>query len=595
MIDVERMDRALHQENDWPADEVLSVTRELEVPKVGRQILSKRMKMLCRTAVGVSYRLLVYLRLWVTTPHLLILSFILVVALTLGVIGLDHGLPYFPDVDEFTKVRSAARIAATHYPNPGWFGHPGSTIIYPLAFIYKLWGSIVYQIPVWQTNPNLFTLLQENPVEAEHFETDWAIYYLIGRWLSLLYFVASIGMTYLVGVRVWGRRVALLAVWFMAISPILIDHAQVVRTDHAGVFFFMLAFLACFRLLSSRQWCNYLVAGVAIGLAGSSRYFNLSLGATLILAHFLSGAYQEKGHWRRLTIGLGAIGLGFIITTPAFIFSLERVYQNLRAEARQSLVPLTLPEKLWWYLSFALPGALTWPIWLLAIGGMFLTWHKRNKQAILLLFGFVMFLLTIMVPALYWQRWIIPLIPIGLLFAAKALWTGVDVVTEHKPERRRWTQSAAILLIIILSIIPLKETGRHTYLMTQPDTRILAAQWIEANLPAGSKIAREWYTPLIPGEGISVTYRRFLYQLGPFDETLGRQYDYLVASSYAYDIYLNLANRRPEDVASYAEPVKFYQKLFANEPVAEFKPDPWKTPGPTIRVYKIHTESNKNN
>ena len=535
-------------------------------------------------AKKVSLQPLVYPKRWVVSPQILILSCILIFALMLGMIGLNHGLPYSRKVDEYRMATIAGRMAANNSPHPGWFGHPGSTLIYPLACVYKLWGSVSYEIPIWQENPDLYELLREDPARAEHFEPDWAVYYLIGRGLNILYFVAGIVITYLVGVRTWDKRVALLAAWFMAITPILLYYASIMRTDQAGLLFFMLGFLACFRPLSSRKWYGYAIAGIAIGVAGSSRYFNLSLGATLILAHFLAGAHHERGHWKRLIIGLIAIGFGFLITTPAFVFSLRRVYRNLLHESRAAIIPLTHPGKLWWYLSFALPDALTWPVWLLAIAGMFLAWRERNKKAILLMFGFIVFLLTIVIPSRYQQRWIVAVIPVGLLFAARALWTGIDALTGYKSGLTRWGQPVAVLLISALSVVPLKESIRHVYLMTQPNTQILSTQWIEENLPPGSRIAREVNTGIIPDDDFSITFSHRLFELGPFDETLTQQYDYFVASSDGYQRFFKVADLDPERVEFYEEPLAFYEKLFENELVAEFKPDPWKTAGPMIRI-----------
>jgi hypothetical protein len=540
----------------------------------------------------ISFQPLVALKRRVISAHALILSLILVIALTMGAIGLDHGLPYAPlSTDEYGFIDRAIKIGARHWPGPGWFGNPGSTFIYPLAFLYKVWGSISYQIPIWQTNPELVAIFKEDPVKAgnfKYFETDWTAYYLIGRWLNLFFFAASIGAIYLVGRRVWDKRIALLAAWFLAITPIVLEHAQMIRTDLVGLLFFSLGFLACFRLFSSRKWSDYAIAGIAIGIAGSSRYFNLSLGATLILAHFLAGAHVERGHWKRLIFGLIAIGFGFLITTPTLILKLGTAYRNLSSEARASSLPLTVPGKLWWYLSFALPNTLTWPLWLLAIAGMWLGWWERNKKAILLLFGVIMFLFTIIFLRLYWDRWIIPLIPLGLLFAAKALWTGIDALIEYRPGFARWGKPAAILLILAVSILPLYESIRHVYMMTRTDTRTLAAQWIEKNIPAGSRIGREWYTPLIPGD-FSITFNRFLYQLEPFEGA--RPYDYLVTSAGAYERFFKTAELRPEKVEFYEAQVKFYEKLFQNELVAEFKPDPWKVTGPTIRIYRLSDSS----
>jgi hypothetical protein len=515
------------------------------------------------------------------------LALILAVAFVQAAIGLDQGLPYFPRSDEHQFVKMAAHMAATHHPSPGWFGHPGSTLIYPLAFLYKVWGSIHFRVPLWQTNPDLDALLRIDPGASGSFYTDWAVYYLIGRWLNVAFFVAGIVATYLLGVRTWDKRVALLAAWFMAITPLLVDYAQMIRTDQVGVLFYLIGLLACMRLLSSRRWYDYAWAGVAIGVAGSSRYFDLSLGATLILAHFLAGSHHERGHWNRLVIGLAAIGLGFLITTPAFIFSLEKVRQNLQSEARPPLITLTLAERLWWYLSFALPNALSWPIWPLALMGVLLLRRERNPRAFLMRFGAAVFLLTIILPQLYWQRWIAPLIPISLLFASWVLWKGIDALRDYRLEHAHWRRFITPLLIVAFSAVSLVESVRHVYLVTRPDTRILAAQWLESNVPPGSKIAREWYTPLIPGN-FSVTYRRYLFEFGPLDGILAEEYDYVITSSYAYEQFFLAADLQP---GVYDQQVRFYDSLSRSEPVAEFAPDSWTTPGPQIEIIRMRGHS----
>jgi hypothetical protein len=353
----------------------------------------------------------------------------------------------------------------------------------------------------------------------------------------------------------------------------------------------MLACLGCFRLLTSHKWYDYAIAGVVVGVAVSSRYFNLSLAATLIVAHVLSGAHHEPGHWKRLIAGLVAIGFGFLITTPAFIFFVEQVFRSLQREARAPVIPLSILERLWWYLSFALPDALSWPIGLLAIVGAFLAQRARNKRAILLLVGSAAFLLTISAPRLYWQRWAAPLIPVSLLFAAGAFWTVVDRWKKQHPGFARWERPAAALLVIVLSLLPARESIRYLYTMTQPDTETLAAQWLAANAPPGSRIVREWSTAAIPSDDVSVTYSYFLSSLGPFDETLAHQYDYFVASSYAYEEFFQAAALRVENKESYEKQVEFYRQLFKNELVAQFDPDPWKTAGPTIKIYHMSGRS----
>jgi len=216
----------------------------------------------------------------------------------------------------------------------------------------------------------------------------------------------------------------------------------------------------------------------------------------------------------------------------------------------------------------------------MAIVGMGVTaWRRQNKKASLLVFAFVVFLLTITVPSLYWNRWIIPVIPLGLLFGARAVWLGIDGLVNYRPHLARASKLGAALLIVLLSAMPLKETMQQAYLLTRPDTRTLATEWIIAHVPAGSKIVRERYTGFIPDDDFSVTFSYYLYDLGPYEPRLNGQYDYFVASSYAYGRFFAAGDLSREQVT-------FYERLFDDELVAEFEPDAWQRPGPTIRIFQ---------
>ena len=62
----------------------------------------------------------------------------MLVATVAAGLGLTKALPYEPETDEPVFVQPAARIAATGDLNPHWFGHPGATVIYPLALAFRL-------------------------------------------------------------------------------------------------------------------------------------------------------------------------------------------------------------------------------------------------------------------------------------------------------------------------------------------------------------------------------------------------------------------------------------------------------------------------
>ena len=67
----------------------------------------------------------------------LLLGFVLL-AFGLYTLGLRQNLPYDHEVDESTFVERAVYMVATGDMNPGWFGHPGSTVLYPLPPLWNV-------------------------------------------------------------------------------------------------------------------------------------------------------------------------------------------------------------------------------------------------------------------------------------------------------------------------------------------------------------------------------------------------------------------------------------------------------------------------
>jgi len=121
---------------------------------------------------------------------------------------------------------------------------------------------------------------------------------------------------------------------------------------------------------------------------------------------------------------------------------------------------------------------------------------------------------------------------------------------------------------------------RHDRRLAQPDTRTLALQWINANVPAGSRIAREEYTPQVSADRYRVTYAWSLAFNG-YASYVSQNTDYLVVSSNVYSRALH-----PPYVAGRSGPA-FYQFVFNRLPLeAEFA-GAAERPGPTIRIYRV--------
>jgi 4-amino-4-deoxy-L-arabinose transferase-like glycosyltransferase len=491
---------------------------------------------------------------------------------TLHVLGIRQNLPYIPEVDEPIFVRAAVNIASSGDLNPHWFGNPGSTVIYPLAALFRVWFAVTHRGMFFHPDPNLWISFEANPSE----------FYLLGRLLTIAYAVMSVPLVYKLGVKTFGERVGLMGAWLSVLSPLAVVHARIVRTDSPAVFYGLLSLWLCIRLFDRPGIGRQVLAGLAIGLAVATRYFMIALTVVLL-------AVDGLLIWRRrssigrcvlsVLMGLVAVILGFALSTPYFFLDFGTAMQNLRVEARSTHLGadgLSPIGNLWFYLSRAIPNAMTWPcVILVALGLLIALWEFRPKQVLLV--GFVgVFLGGISLSPLHWHRWIIPIIPVLALFGANTLGR-MAALLSLSPSPRRVTLT---WLLLLASAWPLWRTMVVGVQGVNPTTRVLAREWILANIPPGSRIAQEAYTAPLGGTDY-VVFEQFSLASGRTLDDYSREgYQYLIVSSSVYGRYLAEPER-------YVNEVGFYQALFSSARLLhEFRPSSFYG-GPVVRIYEL--------
>lgn len=508
-----------------------------------------------------------------------ILVCIIGIALGFHLWGIRQNLPYTPEEDETTKVPRAVHMAASGSLNPGWFAKPGSTIMYPLAAIYRIWHAVAHRGMLFRPDPNLQVTFDSKPYE----------FYLLGRLLTILYAVLSVPIIYQVGRRAFGEGVGLIGSWFSVLYPIAVAYAQMVRTDSAAVFFGVLSLWLCLRLYDRPTIGNQIVAGLAIGLSIATRYFMVALIPVLLAVDGLvlwqqaSRPGRLKANWLGIGAGLLTVGVAFALSTPYFFLDFATALENLASEARSTQPGadgLSPAENLLWYLTKAIPQSITWPQTMLAVLGVALVVWERRPQQMLLLGFVVMFLTGISLSPLHWYRWIIQILPLLALFAAYAL----NVIIACLSTRLRLTPSVQRSLIVsallLVSAWPVHQLVLLDIRQASPSTRILAREWILQNLPAGSRITQEHYAAPLVGTHFIVSERFSLAVNRTVDDYYRDAYRYLVVSSMIYGRYLYLPDRYPSEAA-------FYQTLFAEgHLLQQFEPSTTRG-GPVIRVYEL--------
>jgi hypothetical protein len=493
-------------------------------------------------------------------------------------------LPYAYEGDERTMVQIAVRMATSLDLNPRWFGNPGSTVLYPLTFLYRASDVLVHGAPL---------LGPDRPL-LERFRADPGFFYLAGRVMNVGYAVASLGLLFLVGRKAWGERVALAGVLLAALCPLPMAHAQLARTDAAALFFEMLALFLCLRLLEVPSRGRHLAAGAAIGLAVASRYFLAAL-----LLPFLASSLLRGGA-RRALLGLAATAAAFLAVTPFFMLELGTVLSGLTGEARSSHAgeaPLGPFGNFVFYTLTVLPAQLGTAGTLLAAAGLALA-VARSAAAPRVLALFVAGLIAgVCSIPLHWPRWIIPALPLLALFAAAAL---DQLVTAALGRLGRLALSTPVL-VASLALVAWPAAGRfarEALRASRPTTRLQARAFLLERLPGAARlVAERGSAALVPrqqaledrldleprgvlersalgGKSLEVLLVASLAKRGPLEEYRREGWDYAVTARY-------------EGVPISGEQAAFDGQLVAGaEELARFDPEPLRA-GPRIRVWRL--------
>jgi hypothetical protein len=492
--------------------------------------------------------------------------------------ALHRDLP-IPDTDERVFVRPAVHMAATADPNPHWFGHPGSTVIYPLAGLFHVWDAVAHRGPLVTSNPTLKERFQRSPSE----------FYVIGRLWTIALSVAALPLLFFVGRRAFNARVALTATAIWAVLPLPVHFGRMVRTDSAGVLFGLLSLWLCLRLLDQPRIRWYVLAGVSVGLAVSTRYFLVALVPVLLAAAFLPGRRDVRPALCSTGVALASAVAAFALSTPFFFLDWHTAMESLRNEnlplfQHEGLSPL---GNLRWYLGTAIPEALTWPLVALAATGVVLILRRRQVRQLLLVAFCVIFLAGICVSELHQHHWVIQILPVVALFAATALDTIVHRLAAAVPRISRTSILAPTAVGAATGLLLIAPVAKLIDVNANPTTRLAAGSWIQDHLPAESRIIED-------ARNVPLDHTRFrvAYHFGtagdqrpdPPVRTVAEYrragYEYLIVNT-SWLAYSTFSPNRFPDATTFYKDVACRTRL-----IAVFDHDSLRH-GPSIRIYKI--------
>lgn len=404
-------------------------------------------------------------------------------ALALRVTALDFGLPAVYNPDE-VAIMSRALAFAKGDLNPHNF-------VYPTFYFYVLFGWIGGLFG-WQWLTGAVASAAE--FQARFFVDPTSIYFA-GRLLSAIAGAATVAVVAQLGRTVFDRATGLVAAAFLAVAPLAVQDAHYVKHDVPVTLVITTALwlmARCWREADAGHPPSRFAlvwAAAATGVAWSMHYYAVFVGIPLVLTAWASRGSRGLSAAVRTAAGLIVIAAGvFFALSPFLLVDPATALRDIVAN-RQIVVDRAVQSgyfgHLGEYISLLARPGLSLGIWAFALSGAFqLAWQRPRTAALLLSFP-VVFLLFIAntVPA---SRYLNPILPVMTVVSAYLV---VELAARYSRQR-----TVLIVCSAVFVMIALRQSVTLVRFFGQPDTRTLAREVIEREVPAGSTVLVQPYS-----------------------------------------------------------------------------------------------------
>ncbi len=174
--------------------------------------------------------------------------------------------------------------------------------------------------------------------------TGYGGVYLAGRAMSGIMDLLSILLVFLIGRRLYDRRVGLLGALLLSLSVLPIQHAHFFTVDPTTTFYVTLALYLAVRVAQGEGWGSIVALGVAFGLAVSAKISVLSFLGVIGLALI----QRTLAAWRAAPGGVAAAPTGWVrrVGRVTLAFRVEPAAPGEERQAVDDLIVRAIPAAL---------------------------------------------------------------------------------------------------------------------------------------------------------------------------------------------------------------------------------------------------------
>jgi hypothetical protein len=209
---------------------------------------------------------------------------------------------------------------------------------------------------------------------------------------------------------------------------------------------------------------------------------------------------NQRTLWIGFTIAASSFLLAFFATSPYILLDQASFWRDVTAQ-RQSMEAghfgLDVGSTWIYYLQSLFGRLLGPPLAVLSLVGLvYFTFFCRARWAFVLGGFLVANLLVFGFQSAKAERYLLPLLPVLTLFGSMAVVVSLRALfSRYRRRGYAWALTGAAVLVGL----PYAAAYGALLERSRPDTRHLAKQWIEANVPEGVFIAMEAYGPELRG------------------------------------------------------------------------------------------------
>jgi hypothetical protein len=541
------------------------------------------------------------------------LTLILATALGLRLWGIWFGLPFSYRADEYHEVFRALELGSGGFN----FDRTGKGGYFYLLFVEYGILFVVLKIAGIVDSAQDF---------ARYFFRDPSTFYLISRATTAIIGMLNVFLLYRIGARAYSVGAGLLAAIFLTVDFLSAEHSHFVTVDVPMTCLATAALLFAVKMATDGRSSDYKWAALFAALATTTKLPAILLLVPLLIGHYFYVRRQD-GSTRELFLGRNvwwAIGIFFVVlaaTNPGLFLNppLHLTFADSGGTGAEFVddefaetLPAVRPNLFVFYLG-VLADSMGWPLLLVSFAGVLYAIWKRSSVDIMLVSLAIAYYVVFSSTSshLYYPRYMLPVIVVLALMAGRLL----SVVW---PRAGAGKQGVAIAGVAVLAFLPAYGTISNNILLTRTDTRTIAKEWFEENVPVGSKVfieglkiepsrltvplqnsaenlreSLEYYRNRDPGKVKYIEFNLQVMRDKSYDLELAKRSDLQSFAHYkaAGVEYLVI---RPETFA-YARRIgeagPALLNDLRNDPdvtlIKSFRAEPTSRPGPDIDVYRI--------